>query len=149
MRDLLRVIGGIIIGLGVLACLIFAAKTELEPPFKWLFAISTLASSALSGILFISIAEIIGLLTEILLRLDPLSKVKTDSLLDSFKGKRHDHGKDKTDNVATISEEQANNDNIEMGICPNCDAIIPLSSTECPKCIAVFGQQSTWKVLPK
>ena len=32
------------------------------------------------------------------------------------------------------------------GICPNCDAQIPLASTSCPKCKADFGAGSAWKI---
>ena len=34
------------------------------------------------------------------------------------------------------------------GICPNCDARIPLTSTSCPKCKADFGLGSAWKIKP-
>lgn len=33
-----------------------------------------------------------------------------------------------------------------VGICPNCDARIPLTSTSCPKCKADFGAGSAWKI---
>ena len=32
------------------------------------------------------------------------------------------------------------------GECPNCDAVIPLSATECPCCRAIFGAHSSWQV---
>lgn len=32
------------------------------------------------------------------------------------------------------------------GACPNCDARIPLSSTECARCKALFSEGSAWKV---
>ena len=39
---------------------------------------------------------------------------------------------------------------IAKGRCPNsnCGAIIPLDSLECPQCHAVFGQGSSWNVIP-
>ncbi len=33
-----------------------------------------------------------------------------------------------------------------MGTCPNCSSTIPMSSIECPRCKASFGEGSTWKV---
>jgi hypothetical protein len=35
-----------------------------------------------------------------------------------------------------------------MGTCPNCTSVIPLASEECPKCKAVFGPGSAWKIRP-
>lgn len=35
-----------------------------------------------------------------------------------------------------------------FGTCPNCNAKIPLSVTECPKCKADFGPRSSWKIQP-
>lgn len=35
-----------------------------------------------------------------------------------------------------------------LGKCPNCDSIIPLYSEECPKCQALFGLGSAWKLIP-
>lgn len=34
------------------------------------------------------------------------------------------------------------------GRCPNCEEVIPLSSTSCPKCRANFAAGSAWKVAP-
>lgn len=34
------------------------------------------------------------------------------------------------------------------GKCPNCDSDIPLNSSECPKCNAVFSDASGWRVRP-
>lgn len=33
-----------------------------------------------------------------------------------------------------------------LGACPNCAAAIPLKSSECPNCKAMFGPASTWRV---
>lgn len=37
---------------------------------------------------------------------------------------------------------------LPKGICPSCDAVIPLASETCPKCPAMFGSQAAWKPLP-
>lgn len=34
------------------------------------------------------------------------------------------------------------------GKCPNCALVIPIDSVECPRCRAVFGEGSTWRVRP-
>ena len=36
----------------------------------------------------------------------------------------------------------------EMGLCPNCDAQIPLDAARCRKCSAEFGGTNLWKVKP-
>jgi hypothetical protein len=46
------------------------------------------------------------------------------------------------------TEEQRAYEMLPKGRCPNCEAVIPLSTTECPKCRAVFGADSAWKILP-
>lgn len=43
---------------------------------------------------------------------------------------------------------QAALDGGPKGQCPNCNNIIPLHADTCPKCKAVFGVGSAWKVLP-
>jgi len=35
-----------------------------------------------------------------------------------------------------------------LGLCPNCEAEIPLDSQECPICKASFGPNSTWSIKP-
>jgi hypothetical protein len=35
-----------------------------------------------------------------------------------------------------------------LGICPNCESEIPISSLECPKCKALFRPPSTWQIKP-
>jgi hypothetical protein len=35
-----------------------------------------------------------------------------------------------------------------MGTCPNCSSTIPLASSTCPKCKALFGGNSIWKITP-
>ena len=34
------------------------------------------------------------------------------------------------------------------GVCPSCESVIPLLSSECPKCKAMFGPASAWRVRP-
>ncbi|WP_157119160.1 hypothetical protein [Azohydromonas lata] len=36
----------------------------------------------------------------------------------------------------------------DIGSCPSCHTTIPLSSQECPKCRAMFGEGATWKIIP-
>jgi hypothetical protein len=38
---------------------------------------------------------------------------------------------------------------LPKGTCPNCDALILLTSSVCPKCKAMFGSGSAWQVIPK
>lgn len=53
---------------------------------------------------------------------------------------------------ATVKANGAQNQQPEtqavgpVGVCPNCDARIPLTSTSCPKCKADFGVGSAWKI---
>lgn len=35
-----------------------------------------------------------------------------------------------------------------LGLCPNCDRVIPLASQECSHCKARFGEGSSWKIEP-
>lgn len=39
-------------------------------------------------------------------------------------------------------------DEHKLGSCPNCEAVIPLDTQECPECNALFGTGSEWKVEP-
>jgi hypothetical protein len=50
--------------------------------------------------------------------------------------------------LARLSEEQRAYEMLPKGTCPNCDALIPVSSVECPKCSANFGRGAAWKVKP-
>lgn len=50
--------------------------------------------------------------------------------------------------LAHLNEEQRAYERLPKGECPNCDAVIPVSSVECPKCEANFGPGSAWKVRP-
>lgn len=50
--------------------------------------------------------------------------------------------------LAHLNEEQRAYERLPKGECPNCDAMIPLSILECPKCEANFGPGSAWKVKP-
>ena len=49
--------------------------------------------------------------------------------------------------LAKLSEEQRAYDLLPKGHCPNCEAVIPMVSDECPKCRALFSSGG-WKVLP-
>ena len=40
------------------------------------------------------------------------------------------------------------NQGAALGKCPNCTTKIPLNSTDCPSCKAMFGEGSTWTVKP-
>jgi RNA polymerase subunit RPABC4/transcription elongation factor Spt4 len=54
------------------------------------------------------------------------------------------------DSQARAAEEARQiEDRLPKGVCPNCDAIIPLSSLKCKHCDAHFGPGSAWSVLPK
>lgn len=33
-----------------------------------------------------------------------------------------------------------------MGTCPNCSTVIPITAQNCPKCKALFGPESDWKI---
>jgi hypothetical protein len=36
-----------------------------------------------------------------------------------------------------------------MGTCPSCSSVIPLASSECTTCTALFGGDSKWKINPR
>ena len=38
---------------------------------------------------------------------------------------------------------------VTTGLCPNCDAEIPISSAKCPKCGADFASGSAWPIRPR
>lgn len=50
--------------------------------------------------------------------------------------------------LAHLDNEQRAYALLPKAMCPNCDAVIPLSSEECPKCRADFGTGATWKLVP-
>lgn len=50
--------------------------------------------------------------------------------------------------LAHLDEAQRAYERLPKGTCPNCDAIIPVASAECPKCKAQFGSGSAWNVRP-
>jgi hypothetical protein len=50
--------------------------------------------------------------------------------------------------LASLTPAQRAEALIPKGKCPSCKRTIPLASTECPICDAVFGPQSAWKVAP-
>jgi hypothetical protein len=49
---------------------------------------------------------------------------------------------DTTDEANDLNSDQG----LVLGTCPNCAASIPLRSRECPRCKAIFGSGSTWRV---
>ena len=49
---------------------------------------------------------------------------------------------------AAISEAERNYALLPKGECPNCGEVLLLDSTECPKCKAIFGLNSSWKIMP-
>lgn len=49
--------------------------------------------------------------------------------------------------LSRLSEDLRKAELIPRGRCPNCDSIIALASSECPKCRALFSENG-WKVLP-
>ena len=53
--------------------------------------------------------------------------------------------------VAAIAQQAAKEHAdaaVPKGICPNCNAVVPLGVKRCPKCPAVFGPQSAWALRP-
>ena len=50
--------------------------------------------------------------------------------------------------LAHLDDAQRAHELLPKGTCPSCDAIIPVSSAECPKCHAMFGKYSAWSVKP-
>lgn len=53
-----------------------------------------------------------------------------------------------TDLPSAVKSEAAQDGAESMGTCPNCYSVIPLASSECPKCAALFGANSLQKVNP-
>lgn len=51
--------------------------------------------------------------------------------------------------LAQLSEDERAYALLPKGICPNCSAVAPLSSESCPKCTAMFGPDSRWRLAPK
>lgn len=50
--------------------------------------------------------------------------------------------------LAKLTEEQRAYELLPKGKCPNCNAVIPLASERCPKCIAIFTADDGWKIIP-
>ena len=50
--------------------------------------------------------------------------------------------------LAHLSAERRAYAELPKGVCPNCEAIIPLRADTCPKCEANFTGLAVWKVLP-
>jgi hypothetical protein len=62
----------------------------------------------------------------------------------------HDEPRQQTREVdlANLSESERREALVPKGVCPSCDAVIPLASTECTRCPASFGEHSAWSVKP-
>ena len=50
--------------------------------------------------------------------------------------------------LARLTKEQLAYELLPKGHCPSCEAVIPLAADECPKCRALFGPESAWKIQP-
>lgn len=50
--------------------------------------------------------------------------------------------------LATLSEAERAYAVTPKGTCPSCDHIIPMASSECPNCRALFGSDSAWRIKP-
>lgn len=50
--------------------------------------------------------------------------------------------------LATLSEAERAYAVLPKGQCPNCGAVLPIGTEECPKCKALFTSASAWKLLP-
>lgn len=50
--------------------------------------------------------------------------------------------------IALLSEAERAYALLPKGKCPNCSAVIPLSSEDCPNCTAMFGPSSRWRLTP-
>jgi len=48
--------------------------------------------------------------------------------------------------LAKLSEAERAEALLPKGKCPACDAVIPLTAEQCPKCTALFTSDSKWKV---
>lgn len=55
---------------------------------------------------------------------------------------------EKEQRLAHLDEAQRAYELLPKGVCPSCDAVIPIASEECPKCKALFGLYSAWSVKP-
>lgn len=51
--------------------------------------------------------------------------------------------------LAHLDEVQRAYERLPKGTCPSCNAIIPATSVECPKCKALFGPYSAWSIKPR
>lgn len=50
--------------------------------------------------------------------------------------------------LAKMNEEERAKFLLPHGICPSCDALIPIASQACPHCNALFTVDSNWKIKP-
>ena len=50
--------------------------------------------------------------------------------------------------LAHLDAEKRAYEMLPKGTCPLCEAVIPLSAEECPRCGALFGRGAVWKPVP-
>ena len=50
--------------------------------------------------------------------------------------------------LANLSEEERAYALLPKGQCPNCDTVLPLTMEACPRCRAMFGPNSAWRLVP-
>lgn len=50
--------------------------------------------------------------------------------------------------LSRVVPDLLSNLTLPKGVCPNCKTVILVDSQSCPQCHALFGQGSTWRVLP-
>jgi hypothetical protein len=93
------------------------------PIAGWLLFLPTFALLGLSAILF--------------------AFVPTSSFYSALKTKRR-----RVEELKSAPDEVKRPNGVAHGLCPNCDELIPMASSECPKCRAEFGQSSSWKIEP-
>lgn len=58
------------------------------------------------------------------------------------------HQQVERERLAKLSEAERAYALLPKGQCPSCDAVLPLTTEECPKCTATFGPNSAWKLAP-
>lgn len=50
--------------------------------------------------------------------------------------------------LSHLTEAERKYEMLPKGMCPNCDAVIPISSQKCPTCRAMLGLPDGWRVVP-
>lgn len=75
-------------------------------------------------------------------------ELQAERLAERAERERLAREREEVERSAKLSEEQRAYASLPKGRCPNCNTVLLLSANECSKCGAVFGGQSSWKVLP-